>query len=105
MIAGSMRNDHSFSLIDFTLPSNGTSVQLLDLAHSISLSMRKEDLCGRLGRFQFNVALGGDIRAGQELCRRVRESYTSEVMTHSVQWQKGESALDLFHRLDQLSEI
>jgi hypothetical protein len=105
MIAGSMRSGHPFSLIDFTLPSNGTSQQVLDLAHSISLSMRKEDLCGRLGRYQFNVALGGDTRAGQELCRRVHESFISEVTTHSAQWEKGESALDLFYRLDQLSEI
>jgi hypothetical protein len=67
--------------------------------------MRKEDLCGRLGRYQFNVALGGDIRAGQELCRRVRQSFISEVITNSTQWEKGESALDLFFRLDQLSEI
>ncbi|CAB4650469.1 unannotated protein [freshwater metagenome] len=100
-----MRNGHPFSLIDFTLPSDGTSQQVLDLAHSISLSMRKEDLCGRLGRYQFNVALGGDIRAGQELCKRVRASLLSEVTTHSAQWEKGESALDLFYRLDQLSEI
>jgi hypothetical protein len=105
MIAGCMRNGNPFSLIYFTLPSDCTSVQLLDLAHSISLSMRKEDLCGRLGRHQFNVALGGDIRAGQELCRRVHESFPSEVATHSAQWQRGESALDLFYRLDQLSEM
>jgi len=100
-----MRNGHHFSLIDFTLPSDVTSQQVLDLAHSISLSMRKEDLCGRLGRYQFNVALGGDIRAGQELCKRVRASLLSQVTTHSAQWEKGESALDLFYRLDQLSEI
>lgn len=67
--------------------------------------MRKEDLCGRLGRNQFNVALGGDIHAGQELCKRVRASFLSEVTTHIAQWQKGESALELFYRLDQLSEI
>ena len=104
-IAGCMRNGHPFSLIDFTLPGDGTSQQVLDLAHSISLSMRKEDLCGRLGRNQFNVALGGDIHAGQELCKRVRASLLSEVTTHIAQWQKGESALELFYRLDQLSEI
>ena len=105
MIAGSMRNDHAFSLIAFTLLSDSTSEQVLDLAHSISLSMRKEDLCGRLGQYQFNVALGGDIHAGQELCRRVHESFISEVITNTAQWEKGESALDLFYRLDQLSEI
>lgn len=105
MIAGGMRNGHPFSLIAFTLPSNSTSENVLDLAHSISLSMRKEDLCGRLGRFQFNVALSGDIHAGQELGKRVHESFISGVTTHSAQWQKGESALDLFYRLDQLTEI
>jgi hypothetical protein len=105
MIAGCMRNGFPFSLIDLTLPSGSSSQQVLDLAHSISLSMRKEDLCGRLGRYQFNVALGGDIRAGQELRRRVHESFIAEVITNSAQWEKGESALDLFFRLDQLSEI
>ena len=105
MIAGCRRNGLPFSLIDFTLRSNSSAQQVLDLAHSISISMRKEDLCGRLGRYQFNVALGGDIRAGQELCRRVRQSFISEVITNSTQWEKGESTLDLFFRLDQLSEI
>jgi hypothetical protein len=104
MIAGCERSDNPFSLIAFTLSSDGSPEQVLDLAHSITLSMRKEDLCGRLGRYQLNVALAGDIHAGQELCRRVQASFTSEVDTHSAQWKKGESALDLFYRLDQLSE-
>ncbi|KGA20058.1 hypothetical protein GM50_3315 [freshwater metagenome] len=67
--------------------------------------MRKEDLCGRLGRYEFSVALGGDIRAGQEFCKRVHAKFISQVTTHIAQWEKGESALDLFYRLDQLSEI
>ena len=105
MISGCTRNNLPFSLVAFTLSSDATPDQILELSHSITLSMRREDLCGRLGRYQFNVALSGDANAAGELSRRVLDSFSSECRSHFVQWKTGESTLDLFLRLDQLSEI
>jgi hypothetical protein len=49
MIAGSIRRDSPFSLIAFTLLDETTDEEVIALAHSIAVSMRLEDLCGRLG--------------------------------------------------------
>jgi GGDEF domain-containing protein len=111
MIAGSMRTSSAFSLIALTLPQESTSEDLIALAHSVAISMRREDLCGRLGKFQFIVALSGDMSAGGELTKRVRESFASEISDRAtqliltvVQRKENESSLDLFYRLDTLTE-
>jgi hypothetical protein len=111
MIAGSMRTPSPFSLIALTLSQKSTSEDVIALAHSVAISMRREDLCGRLGKLQFIVALAGDTSAGEELTKRVRASFASEssdratqLMASAVQWRANESALDLFYRLDILIE-
>ena len=111
MIAGSMRTSSAFSLIALTLPQESISEDLIALAHSVAISMRREDLCGRLGKFQFIVALSGDMSAGGELTKRVRESFASEISDRAtqliltvVQWKENESSLDLFYRLDTLTD-
>ena len=111
MIAGSMRTSSAFSLIALTLPQESISEDLIALAHSVAISMRREDLCGRLGKFQFIVALAGDMSAGGELAKRVRESFASEISDRAtqliltvVQWKENESSLDLFYRLDTLTD-
>ena len=104
MITGSKRNRSPFSLVALTLPQNTTSEDLIALAHSISTSMRREDLCGRLGRFQFIIALAGDLHSGGELSKRVHDSFNSDFSVHVAQWRVSESSLDLFYLLDSLSE-
>lgn len=104
MIAGSERNRSPFSLVALTLPQRTTSEDLIALAHSISTSMRREDLCGRLGRFQFIIALAGDLHSGGELSKRIHGSFNSDFSVHVAQWRARESSLDLFYRLDSLSE-
>jgi GGDEF domain-containing protein len=104
MISGSKRNLSPFSLIALTLSDEATSENVIALAHSISTSMRHEDLCGRLGRFQFIIALAGDLQAGGELSKRIQGSFDSHFSVHVVQWRASESLLELFYRLDTLSE-
>jgi hypothetical protein len=104
IIAGSLRRDSPFSLVAFTLSDGATDEDVIALAHSITLSMRQEDLCGRLGINQFTIALAGDVMAGQELSKRVRESFAPAVQATVAQYERGESSLDLFYRLDQLCE-
>jgi GGDEF domain-containing protein len=104
IIAGSLRRDSPFSLVAFTLSDGATDEDVIVLAHSITLSMRQEDLCGRLGINQFTIALAGDVMAGQELSKRVRESFGPAVQATVAQYERDESSLDLFYRLDQLCE-
>jgi hypothetical protein len=104
MIAGSKRTNSHFSLVALTLSREGSSTDVIDLAHSISISMRREDLCGRLGRFEFVVALAGDLNAGRELSQRIEKSSNPQFSAHVVQWRALESSLDLFYRLDTLSQ-
>ena len=104
VIAGSIRRDSPFSLIAFTLLDEATDEDVIALAHSIAISMRREDLCGRLGVNQFTVALAGDLQAGAELCKRVKESFHRVVYTDVAQYEMNESSLNLFYRLDRLCE-
>jgi GGDEF domain-containing protein len=104
VIAGSIRRDSPFSLITFTLSDESTDEDVIALAHSIAISMRLEDLCGRLGVNQFTVALAGDLQAGAELCKRVRESFPHLLSMQVAQYERDESSLDLFYRLDTLYE-
>lgn len=104
MIAGSLRRNSPFSLIAFTLSDEATDENVIALAHAIAISMRQEDLCGRLGIIQLTVALTGDLKAGAELCKRVQENFPSLLSMQVVQYEKDESSLDLFYRLDTLYE-
>lgn len=104
MIAGSLRRNSPFSLIAFTLSDEATDEDVIALAHSIVISMRQEDLCGRLGVNQFTVALAGDLQAGAELCKRVKDSFDRVVYTHVALYEMNESSLNLFYRLDRLCE-
>jgi GGDEF domain-containing protein len=104
MIAGSLRRSSPFSLIAFTLSDEATDENVIALAHSIAISMRQEDLCGRLGTNQFTVALTGDLQAGAELCKRVQESFPHLLSMQVAQYESEESSLGLFYRLDTLYE-
>ena len=104
MIAGSLRRNIPFSLIAFTLSDEATDENVIALAHSITISMRQEDLCGRLGINQLMVALTGDLKAGAELCKRVQENFFHPLSMHVVQFEREESSLDLFYRLDTVYE-
>ncbi len=104
MIAGSLRRNSPFSLIAFTLSDEATDENVIALAHSIAISMRQEDLCGRLGVIQFTVALSGDLQAGAELYKRVQESFPHLLSVQVAQYERDESSLDLFYRLDTLHE-
>ena len=70
--------------------------------------MRKEDLCGRLGHYQFVIALAGDHLGAEKLLERVNLALPKEISTLTtgeiVEWIQGETSLELLHRLDILSE-
>ena len=68
--------------------------------------MRKEDLCGRMGHYQFVIALSGDHLGAEKLLERVHLALPKEIYTLAtgeiVEWVNGETSLELLHRLDIL---
>jgi len=75
------------------------------MAHVINQRMRKEDLCGRTGHFQFLIVLSGSLSHGEKLLERIRNATTIEFSSELVQWVPDETSLQLLYRLDLAAEI
>lgn len=107
MITGSSRTGASFSLLSISIPLLSTTEEIAATAHVINQLMRKEDLCGRLGHYQFVIALAGDHLGAEKLLERVLLALPKELSPLAtgeiVQWSLGESSLKLLHRLDLLA--
>lgn len=108
IITGSTRTGAPFSLLAISIPLLSNSDQIAATAHVINQFMRKEDLCGRLGHYQFVIALAGDHLGAEKLLERVHLALPKEISTLAtgeiVEWVQGETSLELLHRLDILSE-
>ena len=76
---------------------------ILSFAETIKNQTRAEDLCARLGQYEFTMIVKAGVDVGRNLSRRVMESWRSDdfVCTQSlVQAAHGESSLELLNRLD-----
>lgn len=108
IITGSARTGAPFSLLAISIPLLSNSDQIAATAHVINQFMRKEDLCGRLGHYQFVIALAGDHLGAEKLLERVHLALPKEISTLAtgaiVEWVQGETSLELLHRLDILAE-
>jgi GGDEF domain-containing protein len=104
MISGSRRSGASLTLASISIPITSTLEQILSIAHDITRLMRQEDLCGRMGEFQFVVVLSGSATHGEKflerICEGTRVAFTSEL----VQWAQEETSLQLLYRLDRAAE-
>jgi GGDEF domain-containing protein len=79
--------------------------QILSMAHVVNQKMRSEDLCGRLGHFQFVIVLSGNRADGEKLLERIRGASALEITPGLVQWSPSETSLELFYRLDRAVEL
>ena len=108
IITGSTRTGAPFSLLAISIPLLSNSDQIAATAHVIKQLMRKEDLCGRMGHYQFVIALSGDRSGAEKLLERVHLALPKEISTlltsAIVEWRQGETSLELLHRLDILVE-
>ena len=108
VITGSNRTGAPFSLLSISLHISSIADQIAATAHVINQLMRKEDLCGRLGQYQFVIALAGDYSGGEKLLERICAALPKEisisVSAEIVEWRQAETSLELLHRLDLLSE-
>jgi GGDEF domain-containing protein len=67
--------------------------------------MRKEDLCGRTGHFQFVIVLSGTLSNGEKLLERIQSATNIEFSSAQVQWVPDETSLQLLYRLDLAAEL
>ena len=118
-LATAERNRSRFTLIRFqlfprdeqaSLASEESQYELaiLSFAEVLKTSVRAEDLCARLGRFEFTVILRASSAVAESLTTRVVTSWSSH-----QEWSKaaicksaivtakiGESSLEILNRLD-----
>jgi GGDEF domain-containing protein len=118
-LATAERNRSRFTLIRFqlfprdeqaSLASEESQYELaiLSFAEVLKTSVRAEDLCARLGRFEFTVILKAPLAVAESLTSRVVASWSShqewskaalcksEIVTAKI----GESSLEILNRLD-----
>jgi GGDEF domain-containing protein len=105
MISGSNRTSAPLTLLSISIPTLSPLDQILAIAHVINQLMRKEDLCGRMGNFQFVVVLSGNLNDGKKLVERIRIRTDIEFATELVQWTAGETSLEILYRLDLAVEF
>ncbi len=79
--------------------------EVLGMAHVINQMMRKEDLCGRTGHFQFVIVLSGTLSNGEKLLERMQSATNIYFSSAQVQWVPDETSLQLLYRLDLAAEL
>lgn len=85
-------------------------VAILAFAELLKSSSRAEDLCARLGRYEFTLILRAGKEVAKSLTERVHAQWDSEIFTCKSSYiaaTLGESSLEILNRLDneELKEI
>jgi GGDEF domain-containing protein len=78
-------------------------VAILSFAELLKSCIRAEDLCARLGRFEFTIILRADHEVAQSLSTRVLKQWQSELFickSSYIPAKLGESSLEILNRLD-----
>ena len=78
-------------------------VAILSFAELLKSSIRAEDLCARLGRFEFTIILRADHEVALSLSTRVLKQWQSELFickSSYIPAKLGESSLEILNRLD-----
>jgi GGDEF domain-containing protein len=78
-------------------------VTILSFAELLKSNIRAEDLCARLGRFEFTLILRAGEDVAQSLLLRVLNQWENETFTCKSSFipaKMGESSLEILNRLD-----
>jgi GGDEF domain-containing protein len=105
MISGSKRTGAPLTLALISISIRSSTEEILAMAHVINQMMRKEDLCGRTGHFQFVIVLSGSLSNGEKLLERIQNATNIEFRSELVQWVPEETSLQLLYRLDLAAEF
>ena len=112
-LAAAERNKSRLTLIRFQLiplqeksdadEDSHYEVAILSFAELLKASCRVEDLCARLGRFEFTLILRAGKEVAHSLSQRVLEHWNSESFACKASFitaSSGESSLEILNRLD-----
>ena len=100
------RSGESFVVVKFELQATSQyEEKVLDFAEVLSEASRVEDLCARLGEYEFAILLRGSQSVAVSFIDRViqrwkQESIYVKFWSSMVESQAGESPLELLIRLD-----
>ena len=104
MLSGSRRSGAPLTLVLISVPILSDLEEILAMAHIINQVMRKEDLCGRTGQFEFVIVLSGSVSSGQKFLERVGTATNIVFTSEIVEWVRDETSLELLYRLDLAAE-
>jgi GGDEF domain-containing protein len=95
---------YSNSLPSNSLPSNSLyESAIIDFAELIKISVRGEDICARLGRFEFTLIVRAQLDIARSIAQRIQASWRSdylECLSATLSVNNQESTLELLNRLD-----
>lgn len=77
--------------------------EILAFAEIVRATTRPEDLCARLGIYEFTMILRADQQIGKTLAQRVMGNWHSDLftcMSALIEVNAGESSLEILNRLD-----
>jgi GGDEF domain-containing protein len=100
VIAGSTRANSVISLVAISISNSANIDAIVSMAHVITQSMRREDLCGRMGHYQFVIAMAGDSASAVKLVERIEGAAKTPFSSAYVEWIQGEKPLQFLYRLD-----
>lgn len=76
---------------------------IIDFAELIKISVRGEDICARLGRFEFTLIVRAHLDIARSIAQRIQRSWRSdyvECLSATLSVDNKESTLELLNRLD-----
>ena len=76
---------------------------IVDFAELIKISVRGEDICARLGRFEFTLIVRAQLDIARSIAQRIQASWRSdylECLSATLSVNNQESTLELLNRLD-----
>lgn len=92
------------SLPNVSLPSDSLyESAIIDFAELIKISVRGEDICARLGRFEFTLIVRAQLDIARSIAQRIQASWRSdylECLSATLSVNNQESTLELLNRLD-----
>ena len=113
-LASSSRNKSPLSLVQFHMVSPEKEdlehedpsiyeLAIINFSHILKSESRSEDLCARLGRYEFTLIIKANIQVASKIAHRVQNSWSDphfRCVAAVVTAKLNESALEVLNRLD-----
>lgn len=108
-LASAERNKSRVTLIRFQLlpniPENDSQYEaaIIAFAELVKAATRSEDLCARLGRFEFTMIVKAPLKVAEAIAERVQGSWLESnfrCQASLISTNGSESSLEILNRLD-----